>query len=152
MSEKGIRHIICAVRGRPESRETVTRAIDLALEHHAGLTFLHIMDAEFVEHATVGPLSVIYQELKNMGEFTLMILKDRAKRRGVQEVDYIIREGNIIRHIREFALETHAEMMVVGKPKDWPGRNIFRAHEFEDFMNQLEQDANITIVRVDPDK
>jgi nucleotide-binding universal stress UspA family protein len=152
MSEKRIRHIICAVRGRPESRETVTRAIDLAIEHDARLTFLHVMDADFVEHATVGPLSVIYQELKGMGEFTMMILKDRAERRGVQEVDYIIREGNIIKQIRKFAIETHAEMMVVGKPKDRPGRNIFRAHEFEDFMNRLEKDGNITIIRVDPDK
>ena len=106
MSEKNIRHIVCAVRGRPASRETVTKAIELALEHDARLTFLHIMDAEFMEHATVGPLSVIYQELKDMGEFTMMILVDRAQRRGVKEVDYVLREGNIIKQIRRFAIET----------------------------------------------
>lgn len=152
MSEKRIGHIICAVRGRPESRETVTKAIDLALEHNARLTFLHIMDAEFVEYATVGPLSVIYQELKEMGEFTMMILKDRAERRGVHKVDYIIREGNIIKQIRKYAIETQAEMMVVGEPKNRPGRNIFRAHEFEAFMDQLEQDANLKIIRVVPEE
>jgi len=152
MSEKKIRHIICAVRGRPESRETVTKAIDLALEYKARLTFLHIMDAEFMQHATAALLSVIYQELKGMGEFTMMILKDRAQRRGVQEVDYVIREGNVIKQIRHFAVETHAEMMVVGEPKNRPGRNIFKAHEFEAFMDQLEQEANLTIIRVVPDE
>ena len=152
MSEKKIRHIICAVRGRPESRETVTKAIDLALEYEARLTFLHIMDAEFVEHATVIPLSVIYQELKGMGEFAMMILKDRAQRRGVKEVDYVIREGNVIKQIRQFAIETRAEMMVVGEPKNWPGRNIFKAQEFQAFMDQLEQEANLVIVRVMPEE
>lgn len=152
MSEKRIRHIVCAVRGRPESRETVTKAIDLALEYEARLTFLHIMDAEFMEHATVGPLSVIYQELKGMGEFAMMILADRAQRRGVKQVDYKLREGNIIKQIRRFALETHADMMVVGEPKNRPGRNIFKAHEFDDFMDKLEREAKLKIIRVVPDK
>lgn len=152
MSEKKIQHIICAVRGRPASRDTVTKAIDLALENDSRLTFLHIMDAEFLEHATVGPLSVIYEELKGMGEFTMMILVDRARRRGVKEVDYALREGNIIKQIKRFAIETSAEMMVVGQPKNRPGRNIFKAHEFDEFMNQLEREANLKIIRVVSDE
>ena len=41
-------HIVCAVRGSPQSRATVTRAIDLALEHDARLTFFYAVDAEFL--------------------------------------------------------------------------------------------------------
>jgi RNase H-fold protein (predicted Holliday junction resolvase) len=93
-------------------------------------------------------LSVIYQELKGIGEFTMMILVERAQRRGVKQVDYSLREGNIIKQIRRFALETHAEMMVVGEPKNRPGRNIFKAHEFDDFMDQLERESNLKIIRV----
>ena len=41
--------IVCAVRGGPKSRETVTRAIEMALERGAKLTFFHVIDAEFME-------------------------------------------------------------------------------------------------------
>ena len=96
MTKEKPQHIICAVRGGPESRETVDKAIDLALMHGARLTFLHILDAEFLEYATIGPLSVVYRELNEMGTFTMLILCDRAERRGVERVDYVLPEGNIL--------------------------------------------------------
>ncbi len=97
-----VRHVACAVRGGPESRATVTRAIDLALEHGAKLTFVHVMDADFLGYATIGPLSVVYQELREMGNFMMLILQDRAIRRGVQDVGYVLMEGNIRKRLRDF--------------------------------------------------
>ncbi|MEZ4769290.1 MAG: hypothetical protein R2844_12790 [Caldilineales bacterium] len=47
--------IVCAIRGGPESSATVMGAIELALDTGACLTFFHIMDAEFLQHATIGP-------------------------------------------------------------------------------------------------
>ncbi|MFQ5421914.1 MAG: universal stress protein, partial [Anaerolineae bacterium] len=85
MTEQTTRQILCAVRGGPESRATVSKAIALALTHQARLTFFHVLDAEFLNYATIGPLSVIYQELAEMGKFAMLILCDRAKRRGVAE-------------------------------------------------------------------
>ena len=114
------------MRGGPESRATVTRAIDLALETGARLTFLHVLDAEFLEYATIGPLSVVYHELMEMGTFAMLILVDRAQRRGVDNVDYIVREGNIRSHLREFAIETEAEVMVMGRPTRSPGPQRLR--------------------------
>ena len=67
------KHIVCAVRGGAESRDTVSHAIDLSLEGRARLTFLHVMDAEFLQYATIGPLSVVYNELSEMGTFAMMI-------------------------------------------------------------------------------
>jgi len=150
MADPQIHHIICAVRGGPESRETVTRAIDLALTHRAKLTFLHVVDAEFLEYATIGPLSVVYAELVEMARFAMMILCDRARRRGVSQVDYLVREGNIRKQLLEFALETHAEALVIGRPVRSPGNNVFRAAEFDPFADQLEQKGQLKIVRVHP--
>lgn len=151
MASKTPRHIICAVRGGPESRATVTKAIELALEHKARLTFFHVLDAEFLEYATVGPLSVVYSELNEMGTFMMLILTDRAQRRGVEQVDYVLREGNIRNELCQYALETKAEMMVVGWPTRSPGRNVFKIAEFGDFVAELEQEGNLTIVKVSPD-
>ena len=50
-----VEYILCAVRGGQESRRTVTRAIDLAVEHNARLNFFHILDAEFLGTASQEP-------------------------------------------------------------------------------------------------
>ncbi len=148
MTEKKPRHIICAVRGGPESRETVTHAIGLALSYEARLTFLHVLDAEFLEYATIGPLSVVYRELNEMGTFTMLILSDRAQRRGVERVDYVLPEGNIRDELIRYANETKAEMMVTGRPTRSPGRNVFKIDEFDDFVEELEREAGLTIIKI----
>jgi nucleotide-binding universal stress UspA family protein len=139
------KHILCAVRGAPESRSTVTRAIDLALEHGARLTFFHAVDAEFLAYATVGPLSIVHKELHELGKFVTLILCDRARRRGVEHVDDIVREGNIKKLLREIAIETGAELMVMGRPVRSPGSNVFKEDEFDGFVALLEREGGLKI-------
>jgi nucleotide-binding universal stress UspA family protein len=144
------KQIICAVRGGPESRDTVTTAIDLALESGARLTFFRVMDAEFLEYATIGPLSIVYNELYEMGKFAMLIVCDRATRRGVAQVDCVVREGNIRRQLRQFAIEGQAEVIVMGRPTRSPGRNVFRPADFDAFVAELEEEANVRVVAVTP--
>jgi len=144
-------HLICAVRGGAESRDTVTRAINLALEAKSRLTFLHILDAEFLQYATVGPLSVIYKELVEMGNFAMMIVRDRAQRRGVQNVDYVVLEGKIQRQLLQFIIDTHAEILVMGHPVRSSGQNYFEEKELNAFIKELEQQGNIRVIQVYPE-
>ena len=145
------RQILCAVRGGPESRATVTHAVELALESGARLTFFHAMDAEFLNYATIGPLSVVYRELEEMGEFTMLILVDRAQRRGVEEVDYVVREGNIRNQLRRVAIETEAEVMVIGRPTRSPGSNVFQLKEIEAVAEELAQEGELRLILVSPE-
>ena len=48
MSDRPIRHILCAVRSKPGGENTVIRAIDLAREHRARLTFFKVIDDRFL--------------------------------------------------------------------------------------------------------
>lgn len=146
-----VRHIVCAVRGGPESRKTITHAIDMAVQTGARLTFFRVMDAEFLGHATVGPLSVVYRELGQMAEFAMLILCDRAQRRGVAEVDYIVREGAIQRQLRQLAAETEAQVLVMGRPIRSPGQNVFRPADFDGFVAELQQSGALRVVTVTPD-
>ncbi|MCA9922744.1 MAG: universal stress protein [Anaerolineales bacterium] len=148
MPAQKINQILCAVRGGPESRETVTYAIDLALKTGARLTFFHALDAEFLNHATIGPLSVVYQELVEMGKFTMLILVDRAQRRGVAEVNYVVREGNIRKQLLQAAIETKAEVMVVGRPTRSPTQNVFKFDEMEDFTAELAEVGKLQLILV----
>lgn len=150
MSPNAVKHIVCAVRGRPESRATVTHAIDLALEHHARLTFLHVIDAEFLEHATVAPLSVVYKELMEMARFAMLILCDRAQRRGVSDVNYIVLEGNIRKQLRQFAIDTQAEVMIMGTPSLGSGKNVFKQEELTQFIREMDEEGNLRIIQVTP--
>ncbi|MGD9315341.1 MAG: universal stress protein [Anaerolineae bacterium] len=146
-----VEHVVCAVRGSPQSRATVTRAIDLALEHGARLTFFYAADAEFLARTTIrGPLSVIYQELTQMAEFSMLILCDRARRRGVRQVDYVIREGNVRRQLLEFVAETRADVFVMGWPLRGPGRPTFSTEGFASFTTELEEIAHPRLVLVAP--
>lgn len=141
--------ILCAVRGRPESRATVSYAIDLALQRNTHLTFLHVVDAEFLGYATVGPLSVIYEELKSMAEFAMLILVDRANRRGLTSVDYHIVEGNIRRQLRQHVDETQANTLVLGLPGMTAGRPLFKLEEFDRFVEQIRHETQIEVLVVD---
>jgi nucleotide-binding universal stress UspA family protein len=144
-----IKQILCAVRGGPESRETVTQAVDLALETGAKLTFFHAMDAEFLGQAAIGrTLSGIYNELVEMGKFTMLILVDRAQRRGVENVDFIIREGNIRKQLMQIASETKAEIMIVGRPTRSPTSNVFKMGEIEAFADELAKEGDLKVVVV----
>lgn len=141
--------IICAVRGRPESRETVTGAIDLALASGARLTFFYVVDAEFHAHSLMGgPLSVIYRELIDMSEFLMLILCDRARRRGVEEVDYVIVTGNVRKQLRKLVTETHAEVLVMGRPQRGAGSRTFKPAEFDAFVAELEREGELQVVQI----
>ena len=135
--------IVCAVRGSPQSRATVTRAIDLALEHDAQLNYFYPVEVEFLSRTTVrGPLSVVYRELIDMSEFTMLILKDRAERRGVARVDFIIREGDVRTRLLDLVREMQPEVLVLGWPLRGAGRHRFTPDEFEAFVAELEQAGN----------
>ncbi len=152
MTEKKPRHIICAVRGGRESRDTVTHAIDLALEYDARLTFFHVMDAEFLGYSlpTMVTLKGVYKQLNEMGEFAMLILCDRATRRGVSRVDYRVREGNVRDNLRQLANETRAEILVMGCPVRSPGSNVFKPAEFDQFVADIERDVDLRVVKVSP--
>jgi len=145
-----IRQVVCAVRGGPESRETAKRAIAVALESGARLTFFHVMDAEFLGYATHGTLRVVYHELLEMGKFVMLILCDRARARGVADVDYVLWEGNVRTQLRKLAVETGAEVIVIGRPTKSSTKNLFKAAEFDAFVAGMEQEGNLRVIQVQP--
>jgi nucleotide-binding universal stress UspA family protein len=150
--DQKIQHIFCAVLGKPTSRKTVTKAIDLALEHNARLTFFHVINAEFLAAATptMTPLRSIYNQLREMGEFSMLILCDRAQRRGVENVDYIIREGQILPQIQLAIRELQPDILVVGNPTQPESQKpAITVQEIEDFFSTLEEDSNIQVIPVE---
>ncbi len=142
-------YILCLVRGGKESKDTVTKAIDLALEMDARLVFFHVMDAEFLNQSMMGTrMKSVYQALYEMADFAMEILKDRAERRGVKDVESIIREGNIVKQLRQAAIETHAKVLIIGRPIRSPGSNVFEDSELLNFANELAEVGEVEVLVV----
>ena len=153
MDEKPIEYIICAVRGRPQSRDTATQAIDMALKHNARLTFVLIIDAEFLAMATpaMTRLRTVLNQLEEMSEFALLILTDRAHRRGVQEVDSFVLKGAVREELRKLAASTEAQVMIIGRPDPNVRSSVFQPDEFETFITELNAHTGLEIIPVDSD-
>jgi nucleotide-binding universal stress UspA family protein len=146
-------HILCAVRGHPQSRATATRAIELALAHQARLTFVHNLDISYLEHATVGTPRVAYQMLREMAEFAMLLLVDRAQRRGVSDVRYVFLEGEVRKQLMQYAAETNADVLVIGVPEgrqEQEGRAVFTPDALQAFVSEIEQDARLPVIVVKP--
>ncbi len=151
-SQAHIQHIVCAVRGIPQSRETVTKAIDLALEHKARLTFIGITQADFIMSAapTMISLKSVYKQLRNLSEFTMLILCDRAQRRGVQEVDFTIREGDFLSELYAYLAQARPDLLVMGKPAETSAEvSGFSASEYQEFTEKVANTLRIPIIPVD---
>ena len=96
----------------------------------------------------MAPLQTIYRQLEDMGEFSKLILCDRAKNRGIKEIDYLIRKGNIPEQLRQLASTVKAEIMVLGRPIRRMGHSVFSPAKFVSFVENLEQETGIRIVQV----
>ncbi len=151
MNVNPIDHIMCAVRGRPQSRDTATRAIDLALKHNARLTFVMVIDAEFMRMATpaMSRLRTIFNQLEAMSEFALLILTDRAERRGVQVVDSFVLKGSVQQELHKLASTTTADVLVIGRPDPTTAKSAFQPAEFEAFIADLQEHTGLEIVTVE---
>jgi len=139
--------IVCAVRGGKRSEPTIERAIELARESGAELIFLYVFDAEFLGYATMGRPSVTLTQMKNMAEFILLTIQDRARQAGV-EADTAVREGKVREQICTFAAEQQADMVVMGKPAHLEGSDLFTYGEQVDFIRKLQERLGVDVVLV----
>lgn len=109
--------ILCATRGGEASINTQRRAIELAKEQHAKLVFIFVSDVSFLEHYTAPRVPAMEGEMAHLGEFLLLMAKERAEKEGV-EADYTVRQGDFRKALIEAANELGASLIVLGRPAD----------------------------------
>ena len=109
--------ILCATRGGEASVRTQERAIDIAKERAAKLVFIFVADARFLEHCAAPYVPAMDGELHKMGEFLLLMAKERAEKAGV-EAAFTVRHGKFQQSLIEAAREVQASLVVLGRPAD----------------------------------
>ncbi len=116
--------ILCAIRGGPESRAPIARAIELAHETGAPLYFLYVVNLDFLTHAPGGHVHTLGEELRRMGELIVLEAQERARAQGIP-AQGLIRQGNVQEEIAAACRELGIQWLVLGRPRRRDGRDLF---------------------------
>lgn len=128
--------ILCATRGGEASYRTQQAAIALAKENGDEIVFLYIIDLHFLDK-TAAPIVVnIENELDQMGQFFLLMAKERATEQGV-EVRTITRRGKVREEIINAILDEGATRVVLGRPVG--KQSAFQESSLQSFTNEIKR-------------
>lgn len=147
-----IQHVVCAVRGGIASQETVNSAIELALKAEAKLTFVHVIDPNCLDCGEISASSAAYREYVEKAESALCARCAQARERGVTQAEFLLREGDIRNELRRLAVETDAELLILGEPQPDSDQNMFAPEEFHRFVAELDFGGDLRTIRVGHDR
>ena len=137
--------ILCATRGSEGISPTEQEAIDLAKEHDYTIVFLYIVNTHFLDK-TAAPIVVdVDDELSDMGEFLLLMVKERAEQQGVN-VRTLIRKGEVREEIKQVATKICADMVVLGRPAG--EGSAFELASLQAFAEEIEADTEAKVIIV----
>jgi nucleotide-binding universal stress UspA family protein len=109
--------ILCATRGGEASVKTQERAIEIARERGATLVFMFVADVRFLSTFTAPRVPAMEGEMEHLGEFLLLMAKERAEKAGV-EADYTVKSGVFRQAVIETAQEYSASLIILGRPAE----------------------------------
>lgn len=135
--------ILCPTRGGKESIQTQDKAIALAQDRGDTLLFLYVVHLHFLDKLAAPIVVDIAEEVKQMGEFMLLMAKERAEEQGVK-AKTISRKGEVREEIKKVAIEENVTLILLGRPAG--ERSAFQLAELEEFAAELEQKTGIETV------
>lgn len=137
--------ILCATRGGEAGYRTQDKAIALAKERGDTLLFLYVVDLHFLDK-TAAPIVIdVEDEITDMGEFILLMAKERAAGQNVQ-AESICRKGRVRQEIKAAARKEGVSLVVLGKPV---GReSAFQMAELEAFAKEIEAETGVETIIV----
>jgi hypothetical protein len=134
--------ILCATRGGEASCRAQDAAIAKAKERGDGLVFLYVADLHFLDK-TSGPVVVdIEGEMVKMGEFLLVMARERAAREGVA-AGTVCHKGEIRGTVKRIAGEIGASLVVLGRPSG--EESAFELAELRSFATEIESETGIEV-------
>ncbi|MFP3854712.1 MAG: universal stress protein [Anaerolineales bacterium] len=137
--------VICPIRGGPGSKATIETAIQLAISEAMPLTFLYVVNVDFLSHTETGRVRTITSELESMGDFILLSAKAKAEEQGVQ-ANAEIRHGDVGERIVELAQETRASFLVMGRPGGEGEEHVFEQEQLDSFIERLEEATGSKVI------
>jgi nucleotide-binding universal stress UspA family protein len=132
--------ILCATRGGEASYRTQDAAIALAKERGDSLVFLYIIDTSFLDKTAAPILVDPEDEITKMGEFLLLMAKERAAEQGV-EAAAIARRGKVRQALKQAAQEEGVSLIVLGSPAG--KKSVFEPGGLNAFAAEIEKETSV---------
>lgn len=137
--------IVCAIRGGPSSRATTAGAIALARKRNLPVHFLYVINLGFLARTATSRVSVITEELRQMGESILSMAQARATEQDVVSRG-LIRKGAVGEQIARLCHELDADYLVLGRPGPEEAENVFTQARLARFIERLEADTGAKVI------
>ena len=137
--------ILCAVRGGPESEQTIAYAVSLAEKQEARLVFLYVVNLELVPSSSSARAESIADELSRMGEFVLLMAQAKAATEGVA-ADLFVRRGNIPEQIIVACQEMRVETLIMGQSRQGNSESFFDSAAQDEFVKRLEGECGARVI------
>ena len=132
--------IVCATRGGEASIRTQMQAIKLAKAREFDILFLYVADVNFLGSVPGNIVVDVATELENMGEFLLLMAKERAEKEGVS-ASTVVKHGEFRSALLEAAREAKASVIVLGSPGE--NSSITQREYLESLAASLQEESGI---------
>ncbi len=107
--------ILYATRGGEASYPNQDFAIALAKERNADLLFIYVTDVQFLNRLASPVLVDMEAEMDRLGEFLLLMAKERAEKAGVN-AETVVRRGVFRGALEEVAEAYQVSLIMLGSP------------------------------------
>lgn len=132
--------ILCATRGGEASYRTQDAAIALTKELGHTLVFLYIVDLHFLDKVSAPLVVDVEGELGKMGEFLLLMAKERAAEQGL-DAETMWRKGKVREVLKQLAQEEDVSLLVLGRPAG--AESAFELAGLRAFCAELEAETGV---------
>jgi nucleotide-binding universal stress UspA family protein len=141
--------IVCATRGGEAGRRTQERAIALAKQRGAELTFLCVFDPGFAGSLSSALSAAVAEEQQWLGRALMSVAQARAREQGV-EAGAVVLSGVVLDSIEEFLCESEASTLVIGEAKVGSTLSAFRHGTVQSCARHVEQNISVEVVVITP--
>lgn len=142
-----MRNIICALRGGPASQSTIAHAIALAQQKAHQLTFLYVVNLDFLSHTMKSRTASMVEDIRQMGEMILLMAVETAAASGV-DAQMAVREGEVAEQIVMLCAELNADYVVVGAPLLAHQMDVFTMEQVQTLSSELSHTCQAELVIV----
>jgi nucleotide-binding universal stress UspA family protein len=137
--------ILCATRGGEASIRTQKQAIALARERETDILFVYVADVNFLGRVPGNIVVDVATELENMGEFLLLMAKERAEAEGVT-ANTVVKRGEFRTALLDAAREGGASLIVLGSPGE--NSNITQREYLDQLAKGIAEESGIETIIV----
>lgn len=139
--------IVCAVRGGPASHSTIRKGIELAREEKLPLTFLYVVNLDFLARTAHSRIASLLDDMRQLGEMILLLAADTAAAQSI-EARRAVREGRVHEEIVAFCREVDADVVVVGEPLLQQRTAVFDREQVHQLRQALHEACRAQLVLV----